>query len=197
MNTDTVEAILQFWFGEAGSTLSTTYSQQRQLWFSKQPERDVLIRKRFGDIHKRAMSGELDAWQDQALSCLALIVVLDQFSRNMFRDTPQAFAADPKALSLARQAVEQGCDQELHPLQRIFLYLPFEHSESLADQAQSVALFDLLGEELPELTDVVLYARRHQDVIKQFGRFPHRNKILGRDTTPEEAEFLTQPGSSF
>jgi uncharacterized protein (DUF924 family) len=197
MDIDPVEAILQFWFGEAGSTLSTTYSQQRQLWFSKQSERDTTIRERFGAIHKQAMAGELDAWQDQALSCLALIVVLDQFSRNMFRDTPQAFASDSKALSLAQHAVEQGFDQELHPLQRIFLYLPFEHSESLEDQAQSVELFDLLGQEMPELTDVVLYARRHQDVIKQFGRFPHRNEILGRDTTPEEAEFLTQPGSSF
>lgn len=188
-----VEAILRFWFGEADST----YSQQRRLWFSKQPTLDATIRDQFGTIYEQAMAGELADWQDQPLSCLALVVLLDQFSRNMFRDTPQAFAADPEALRLAQQAIERGFDQQLSPLQRIFIYLPFEHSENPDHQAQSVALFQSLGQESPELADVVDYAERHHAVIGRFGRFPHRNEILGRATTPEEAEFLNQPGSSF
>lgn len=190
-----VQAILKFWFGD--SPQESSYEQRRQLWFRKRPEFDAEIRQRFADVYEQAATGALDAWQQAPLSCLALIIVLDQFPRNMFRDTPQAFATDAKALDVAQRAVAQGFDQQLRPLQRIFLYLPFEHSENLAHQHQSVELTRQLSAEAPELADVFDYAVRHQDVIERFGRFPHRNRILGRESTPEEIEFLKQPGSSF
>jgi uncharacterized protein (DUF924 family) len=190
-----VQAILKFWFGD--SPQESSYEQRRQLWFRKRPEFDAEIRQRFADVYEQAATGALDAWQQAPLSCLALIIVLDQFPRNMFRDTPQAFATDAKALDVAQRAVAQGFDQQLRPLQRIFLYLPFEHSENLAHQHQSVELTRQLSAEAPALADVFDYAVRHQDVIERFGRFPHRNRILGRESTPEEIEFLKQPGSSF
>ena len=135
---------------------------------------------------------ELDSMANDPQGCLALIILLDQFSRNMFRGSAQAFAADEKALAHARTAVERGLDQQLPPFQRTFVYLPFEHSESLADQDRSVALFEALGDE-----NTYDYAVRHRDIIVRFGRFPHRNVILGRESTPEELEFLKEPGSSF
>lgn len=190
-----VQAILKFWFGD--SPQESSYEQRRQLWFRKRPEFDAEIRQRFADVYEQAATGALDAWQQAPLSCLALIIVLDQFPRNMFRDTPQAFATDAKALDVAQRAVAQGFDQQLRPLQRIFLYLPFEHSENLAHQHQSVELTRQLSAEAPALADVFDYAVRHQNVIERFGRFPHRNRILGRESTPEEIEFLKQPGSSF
>ena len=129
---------------------------------------------------------------DSARGCLALIVLLDQFSRNMFRGTARAFAADAKALSVACAALDRGFDQEAPAVLRSFFYLPFEHSEVLADQERSVALFEALGD-----ADGLDYAIRHHDIIARFGRFPHRNELLGRENTPEESTFLTQPGSRF
>ncbi|MBF2049676.1 MAG: DUF924 family protein [Leptolyngbya sp. IPPAS B-1204] len=190
-----IQAVLSFWFGDPPEAAS--YAQRRKFWFGKQPEFDAEIRQKFAAIYEQAAAGALDAWQQLPAGCLALVIVLDQFSRNMFRDTPQAFATDAKALQIAQQAVAQGFDQQLAPIQRIFLYLPFEHSENLADQHQSVELTRQLSAEVPELADVFDYAVRHQDVIERFGRFPHRNRILGRESTPEEIEFLKQPGSSF
>jgi uncharacterized protein (DUF924 family) len=190
-----VQAILSFWFGD--SPEESSYEQRRKLWFRKRPELDAEIRQRFADVYEQAAAGELDRWQQAPLSCLALILLLDQFPRNMFRDTPQAFATDAKALEIAQQAVAQGFDQQLTPIQRIFVYLPFEHSENLAHQQRSVELMRQLSREAPELDDVFDYAVRHQEVIERFGRFPHRNSILGRQSTPEEVEFLKQPGSSF
>jgi uncharacterized protein (DUF924 family) len=190
-----VQAILSFWFGD--SPEESSYEQRRKLWFRKRPELDAEIRQRFADVYEQAAVGELDPWQQAPSSCLALILLLDQFPRNMFRDTPQAFATDAKALEVAQQAVAQGFDQQLTPIQRIFVYLPFEHSENLAHQQRSVELMRQLSTEAPELDDVFDYAVRHQEVIERFGRFPHRNSILGRQSTPEEVEFLKQPGSSF
>lgn len=189
-----VQSVLRFWFGAAGET---SYQERRKFWFGKQPELDAAIREQFRSLYEQAASGELQDWSQSPEGCLALILLLDQFSRNMFRDSPQAFATDAQALALAQQAVAAGFDQALTPLQRIFLYLPFEHSERLADQTHSVELFERLYQRAPELSDVWDYAQRHQAVIEQFGRFPHRNAILGRDTTAEEAEFLQQPGSRF
>lgn len=190
-----VSSILEFWFGKP--QLDDSYEQRRNYWFSKQLEFDAAIRRQFLGLYEQAAAGELESWSQTPEGSLALILIFDQFPRNMFRDSPQAFATDSRALALARQAVSAGFDHQLTPLQRIFLYLPFEHSEQLADQTESLRLFKQLCTAAPELSDIWDYALRHQAVIERFGRYPHRNAILGRDTTPEEAAFLQQPGSRF
>jgi uncharacterized protein (DUF924 family) len=186
----TASDILDFWFAPA---LSPEYGHSRPVWFKKDPEFDRLIRDRFLTVYQQAAAGQLTAWQASAPTCLALIVLLDQFPRNLFRHTPQAFATDPQALAAAEQAIADGFDAKLLPVQRWFIYMPFEHSENLQHQERSLRLFEQL-KDLPAGAD---YARRHWQVIQRFGRFPHRNAILGRSSTPEELEFLTQPGSSF
>jgi uncharacterized protein (DUF924 family) len=187
------DAILEFWFGKPDEA---DYGKYRKAWFTKNPEFDDEVRSRFLHVYNQAAAGELDDWKTTPQGCLALIILLDQFPRNMFRGQPQAFATDPQALAYARHAVTQCFDKELPKLQRWFVYLPFEHSENLADQHRCVELCEQLGDE-PEMREVIDYAYRHLRVIERFGRFPHRNQILGRETTPEEAEFLKQPGSSF
>jgi uncharacterized protein (DUF924 family) len=193
---DRVEAILNFWFGDP-SVPGSEYGQQRQVWFKKDPAFDETLQKQFGADYERAAAGELAAWQAEPRPCLALIVLLDQLPRNLFRGNPRSFATDGQALATARYAVQQGFDQALVAVERVFVYLPFEHSETLADQQQSVQLFQALTAQHPELDSTYDYALRHRDVIKRFGRFPHRNEILGRESTPEETEFLKQPGSRF
>jgi uncharacterized protein (DUF924 family) len=188
--------ILHFWFGNPDDQHSE-YGQQRQVWFKKDPAFDATIRDRFLADYQQAASGELSAWQVKPHSCLALILLCDQFPRNLFRDSAQSFATDAQALALANYARQQQFDQQLIPVERMFLYLPFEHSENLADQTTSVALFQRLSERCPDLESAYDYAIRHRDIIERFGRFPHRNAVLGRETTPEEAEFLQQPGSRF
>lgn len=191
-----VEEVLEFWFGPPPITPSL-YGQRHKLWFSKNPEFDRQIHDRFYSLYEQASAGALDHWQYSPLSNLALILVLDQFSRNMFRNTPQAFATDARARHATQVAIEQQLDQALAPVQRLFTYLPLEHSENLDDQNQSVQFVQALLTTNPELSDCLDYAQRHQAVIERFGRFPHRNRILRRNTTLEEAEFLKQPGSSF
>lgn len=188
-----VDEILEFWFG---SSQSLDYGKERSLWFTKKPEFDRELSDRFFSTYQQAATGELDNWQDSPQSCLALILLLDQFPRNMFRGTPKSFATDSKARAIANNAVNQGFDQCLLPVQRWFIYLPFEHSENIADQQRCVDLFATLQGD-PASASTIDYALRHKSVIERFGRFPHRNKILGRETTPAEAEFLKQPGSSF
>jgi uncharacterized protein (DUF924 family) len=188
------QEILHFWFGDLQTA---SYQQQRKLWFRKKHAVDQEIRDRFQTLYQQAATAKLDSWQQTPVGCLALILLLDQFSRHMFRNTPQAFAMDAKALSLAKWAIAQGFDRQLHPLQRIFIYLPLEHSENLEDQRQSVKHFQQLSDSHSDLQDVLDSALRHQIVIERFGRFPHRNPILGRVSTPEEAEFLKQPGARF
>lgn len=188
-----VDEILDFWFGrpdEAG------YGKERSFWFTKKPKFDQEVRTRFLSDYEQAAFGQLDHWKESPRSCLALILVLDQFPRNMFRGTAQAFATDPQALSAAKHAVANGFDQELLTVQRWFVYLPLEHSENLDHQRQCAELFATLSDD-PNSAENLDHAVRHKAVIERFGRFPHRNKILGRATTPEEAEFLKQPGSSF
>jgi uncharacterized protein (DUF924 family) len=185
--------ILNFWFG---SPDNPDYGKPKQAWFNKNPEFDLEVRSRFFSVYQQAAKGELNHWQKSPLSCLALIIILDQFSRNLFRNQPQAFATDTQALELAKYAVRQGFDQELLPAQRWFIYLPFEHSENLADQREAVRLFSSLLAH-PESADPIKYAKLHLEVIEHFGRFPHRNEILGRQSTPKEIEFLKTPGSSF
>lgn len=188
------EAIYDFWFGGPNRD---EFAQSRKQWFVKDPNFDAEIRRRFLATYEAAARGDLRAWRDDAKHCLSLIVVLDQFPRNMFRDTPTAFATDPMALDLARFAVDCGHDQTVNIVEQMFFYLPFEHSESLDDQARCVALVHALVDADPRRADFFDYAKRHQEVIARFGRFPHRNKILGRASTAAEIDFLGQPGSSF
>ncbi len=187
------EEVLDFWFGREGEE---GYGEFREVWFTKDPEFDQEVRDRFEPVYEEAAAGRLEGWKDEAQSCLALIIVLDQFPRNMFRGDPKMYATDEEARDAARYAVEQGYDRELAPFQRMFVYLPFEHSEDLEDQRRSVELFRALAGEMGS-EDLLGYAVRHMQIVERFGRFPHRNEILGRATAPEEAEFLSGPDSSF
>ena len=189
----TYQAVLDFWFGKADSE---GFGKPIKAWFIKSDTFDQAIQNQFGRLLEQAILGELDDWQEQPLSCLALVIVLDQFSRNLFRKQPQAFAQDAQALTIAKRAIAQGFDQQMLPVQRLFFYLPFEHSEAIADQIESLRLFNTLANE-PGCESFIRYAQKHYDVIEKFGRFPHRNEILGRFNTPAEEEFLKQPGSSF
>jgi uncharacterized protein (DUF924 family) len=182
--------VLDFWFGREGEP---GYGEFREAWFTKDPEFDQRVRDRFEALHEAAAAGELDDWKEEARSCLALVILLDQLPRNMYRGDPRSYATDYKAQETAEHAVDRAFDRELPAFQRMFLYMPFMHSEDLAHQRRSVELFRALGGE----NDATGYAVRHMEIVERFGRFPHRNEVLGRQTTPEEAEFLTQPGSSF
>lgn len=200
-DTITPATILQFWFGNAGDDTATAQAQQK-LWWSKNTAVDADIRNRFGDPVENAATGKLDDWTQDARGRLALILLFDQFPRNMYRDTPRAFAYDPLARKLALEGIASGADRELRAIERVFFYLPLEHSESAELQERCVALFTALAAGVPEadrktFKGYVDYAVRHRDVIHRFGRFPHRNQILGRVSTPEETAFLKQPGSSF
>jgi uncharacterized protein (DUF924 family) len=186
-------AVLDFWFG---APTDTHYGQTRSLWFAKSEETDTAIRGAFGALHAQAAQGLCDDWAQIPAGTLALIIVLDQFSRNLYRDQPHAFACDTQALRWARHMVGLGQDQTLLPVQRSFVYLPFEHSENLQDQRESLRLFARLADE-PKFSDGLVWAQKHYDIVARFGRFPHRNAALGRADTPEETAFLKQPGSRF
>jgi len=161
-------------------------------WFIKDQAFDDMLKRRFGDIHKQAAAGELAHWRQKPLGKLAEIIVLDQFSRNLFRDSSKAFAYDGQALVLAQSAIAQGADVELQPKQKSFMYMPFMHSESATIHEQALMLFNQ-----PELENNYEFELRHKTIIDCFGRYPHRNEILGRTSTAAEVEFLSQPGSSF
>ena len=184
--------IIDFWFGAPGSA---ERGQEREFWFTKSQATDELIRVRFGADVEAALRGERDAWAQTTDGACALILLLDQFTRNIFRDTPRAFAGDARALDLARRLVAAGADRGLAPLQRSFVYLPFEHAESIETQRESLRLFGDLAAD--GYADGLVWARKHYDVIARFGRFPHRNRILGRASTAEELEYLAQPGAGF
>lgn len=181
---DTKSEILHFWFVETDPSL----------WFQKNEEFDARIRDRFLVTYEMAAEGLSNEWGKDADGALALIIVLDQFPRNMFRGTAKMFATDGKALIQAKQAIHKGFDQVLTPEKRRFMYLPFEHSENIIDQKRSVELFKAM-EDVDPLA--YTYALRHYDVIDKFGRFPHRNAALGRESTPEEEEYLAKPGAGF
>lgn len=185
--------VLAFWFG-AGDAVDPR-------WFNGGEAFDREIGRRFGDTIAAALAGALDGWAATRDGALALIVVLDQFTRNVHRGTPGAFAGDARALALAQRLVERGDDRDLPPLRRWFAYMPLEHAEDLAVQDRCVALFEALladaGAHHEALAGALDYARRHRDVVARFGRFPHRNEILARASTPAELEFLRQPGSRF
>jgi uncharacterized protein (DUF924 family) len=182
-------SVLQFWFGADDAP--------REVWFRKDAAFDDEIRSRFGALVERALAGAIDDWAAERDGALARIVVLDQFTRNIFRDTPRAFAGDAQALAGARAMVARGDDLALPPLRRVFVYLPFEHAEDRAMQRESLRLFAALLREDASTATFDDYARRHAEVIERFGRFPHRNAVLGRISTADEAAFLLQPGSGF
>lgn len=183
----TPDAVLDFWF--VGDPRAW-----REVWFRNRDDFDTACGA-FADALRAARQGALDHWADTPRGMLALIILLDQFSRNLHRGSPEAFAADPQARALARRAVAQGFDRELGWFERIFIYLPFEHSEELADQDEGVRLFESLRIALGDLSAEQAY--RHRDIIRRYGRFPHRNVALGRDSTTEEQAYLAQPGVGF
>ncbi|MCB2021239.1 MAG: DUF924 domain-containing protein [Burkholderiaceae bacterium] len=191
---DGARAVLDFWFGAPGSA---TDGKARAEWFRKDDAFDREIERRFASQMDSALAGGLREWDAAPRSALARILLLDQFTRNVFRDTPRAFAGDALALEAARDMVARGADEALTPQQRAFAYLPFEHAEDLAVQDESLRLFTRLATAAEGFDGSLDFAQRHHAIIARFGRFPHRNAILGRTSTPEELAFLRQPGSSF
>jgi uncharacterized protein (DUF924 family) len=188
-----INDILDFWFApESRPDHAHPGGRDIQRWFAPDPSFDDAIRKHFADTLERAVRGELDGWAETAEGALALTVLLDQFPRNMFRGQARAFAADGKALAVARQALARGFDQVVPAMWRKFFYLPFEHAEDGEAQARCVALFR--GSDDPR---GLRYAEMHKEIIDRFGRFPHRNAILGRASTPEEQAWLAAGGETF
>ena len=201
MKLEQAESILDYWFGTEADDLVAA-NQHAALWWKKNSQVDQKIRERFASVLDAAANGDLDDWLTHPRGRLALIILADQFSRNMYRETPRSFAFDRFAQTWCKAGLDSGADRVLRPIERVFFNLPLEHSESLEDQQRSVALGKSLAERVPdahrELFDGYLkYAERHRDIVLRFGRFPHRNAILGRESTEEEIAFLQQPGSSF
>lgn len=195
------EQTLSFWFDNALDSPEAAKERGR-LWFEQSDTFDEEVRKRFGDLPDRAARGEFETWRSAPRSTLALVLVLDQFPRNLFRDNARAFEFDAKARDVALGAIAAGFDEKLHPLEAVFLYLPFEHAEDLELQNRSVELFEKLCRRAPEpmksqFEEFADYARRHRDVIRRFGRFPHRNALLGRKPTSEEEDYLVSGGEMF
>lgn len=198
----TPQDVLAFWLGAYPLDGAAMLGMQKR-WFQKSDDFDAQIRSRFGATLVAALAGQLTDWTQDAEGRLALILVLDQFTRNVFRDQAASFAGDPQALALALEGLERGNDKQVPPLARAFFYLPLEHAEDLAMQKRSVSLFEALaaqghdGELGQTLAVMADYARQHQDVIARFGRFPHRNAMLGRSSSAAEQEYLAQPGAGF
>ncbi len=182
-------AVLEFWFGPPPHV-------GRDVWFRKDSSFDAAIRTRFGTVVEAALRGEHRAWDVQPRGALARILLLDQFTRNIFRDTPRAFAGDDAALAAAAAVVDAGADCTLDHCERWFLYLPFEHSEDPTMHERSLALFAALAAETGDRGPLE-WAQKHAAIIRRFGRYPHRNAILGRASTPEEIAFLAEPGARF
>ena len=182
-------AVLDFWFGAPPLA-------EREHWFRKDPAFDATVRDRFGAAIAAARAGAFGEWCHEPRGALARVIVLDQFTRNAFRDTPDAFSGDARALATSDDAVGRGFDRDLEPYERWFLYMPFVHSEDAAMQQRALDLFGGLAAETG-LDSPLAWAQRHADVIRRFGRFPHRNAILGRASTPAELAFLATPGSRF
>ena len=193
------QPLLDWWFGSATSP-DEIAADKGKLWFGKRHDRQA--HERFGDQVEQALAGELTDWAQRPEGWLALVLLLDQLPRMIFRDTPKAFSGDLRAQALVAQGMVAGFDRQLEPIQRVFIYLVLEHCENLAVQNEAVSRFIDLVREQPEADRAVFednldYAERHQKIIAQFGRFPHRNAVLGRESTAEEVEFLNRPGSRF
>jgi len=190
------EAVLAFWFGEE------PLAPRSALWWRGGEALDAEIGERFGPTVEAALAGDLDAWTERPESALALVLVLDQFTRNAFRGTARAFAGDAQALAVVRNGLDRGLDEALHPLQAAFFYMPLEHAEDLASQDACVQRFEALLERCGEDLQATLrghleHAREHRDLIRRFGRFPHRNRVLGRQPTAQEVDYLAAGGKSF
>jgi uncharacterized protein (DUF924 family) len=195
------DVIHEFWFGSASND-AVVAQQKSSLWWSKKSDNDEEIRRRFGDTVEQTACGELDAWTKSPRSMLALILLTDQFPRCIYRNTPKAFEFDGLAQAWCMDGLKHGMDKSLRPIERIFFYLPLEHAESTDLQERSVQLFTELFQQVPVnqvdlFRGYLTFALRHRNFVARFGRFPHRNAILGRISTPEETAFLQEPGSSF
>jgi uncharacterized protein (DUF924 family) len=198
---ETTDTVIDFWFGD-GAEAGAIAAAKSTLWWGKSADNDRAIEQRFAPWVERAAARQLDDWLDTPRGRLALIILIDQFSRNIHRDSARAFAGDALARGWALEGLAQGVDRRLRPIERVFFFLPLEHSEDRGDQAESVRLYQQLVDEAPPAERQLFagfldFAVRHRDIIERFGRFPHRNAILGRDSTPEEQQFLREPGSSF
>jgi len=195
--------LLHWWFGQ-GTSATEIAAEKQRLWFGYRPQQDAEARERFGALVEQALNGDLQDWAELPEGWLALVLLLDQLPRMIHRDTPRAFAGDERAQQLVRDGLAHGGDMLLSPIQRVFIYLVLEHAENLAVQDLAVAHFTALRDIAAEheheqalFRDFLDYAERHREVISRFGRFPHRNAILGRDSSDAEQSFLQQPGSSF
>lgn len=195
MTSTTVQSaeILELWFGTPSDP---EWGRNRKLWWEKNHEFDALIRDRYLPAHEAAAAGVLDAWRETAEGSLALLILLDQFPRNMFRDGPRTYATDAMALDVARATLDRGFEDELTEIQRWFLYMPFQHSERLEDQERSLELYARLSD-AEDNEGSKKSSHRHHEIVARFGRFPHRNAALGRTSTEEELAFLQEPDSSF
>jgi len=197
-----IDSVLDFWFGQAPLDADALKAASRR-WFASKPEADRALADRFAALHAAALRGELDAWAATATGRLALILVLDQFSRNLNRGRPQAFAADPKALALTLDGLERGLDAELDPIERAFFYMPLQHAESAEIQALSVRQFEALAAEdtaahlRATLAGYAEFARQHAEIVAKFGRFPHRNAAMGREPTDAEQAYLASGATRF
>ena len=204
MDRQAIDEILDFWFGaDAGTSNDAIIAdKQAMLWWQKHPNTDADIRGRFELRLLAAETGVLHRWREDPQGLVALILLTDQFSRNMYRDTPDAFRFDALAREYCLEALDTGKDKALRPIHRVFCYLPLEHSENREHQDRCVTLYRELADSVPEsqrkpFLGFLDYAEQHRVIIERFGRFPHRNVILGRPSTAEEVAFLRQPGSSF
>jgi len=201
VNESRIQEILRYWFGDL-KTDSDLPEDKSKIWFRGGKKTDDFIRKHFqNDIHSAAQN-KLDDWKNAPQGCLALIILLDQFPRNIYRDFPESFAQDAKALELSLWGIKRGYDVLLKPIEKSFFYMPLIHSEDRSIQTQSLHYFKHLTEEAPQAIQAYMkngydYAVRHAEIIERFGRFPHRNEILGRESTSEELQFLEGPNSSF
>ena len=201
--TKAISEVLGFWFGDLREG-ELPDEEKQMTWWMKSEEFDDLVRQRFEKYVLLAEKGELSHWLETPLGTVAFIIVVDQFPRNIYRDTPEAFSRDSLALRTCIEGIEKGFDRGLHPVHRTFFYLPLMHSEDLEIQSLSVRKYSALENEYaqhPEIRETLAcstdFAGRHFDIVKRFGRYPHRNAALGRESTPEETEFLKEPGSSF
>jgi len=195
------QPLLEWWFGTLESP-NEIAADKGKLWFGKRDSQDLEARTRFGDWVEQALAGGLTEWAQRPEGWLAVVLLLDQLPRMIFRDTPKSFSGDLRAQALVAQGIAADFDRQLRPIQRVFIYLVFEHCENLAVQNEAVSRYIELVAQQPEaeralFTDYLNYAEKHQQVIARFGRFPHRNAVLGRESTAEELEFLSGPGSRF